>query len=184
MTAEKGHETGLAGRYANAVFELAQDQGAVDRVAGDFATIKRLIETTPDFAMLVRSPLLTHEDQARALKPVLAKIEAAPLTTNFLLLLTEKRRLFALDAIIASYTHLLAKLKGEVEAQITSARPLSESETTELKAVLKAKLGREPRLHTNVDPALLGGLIVKVGSRMIDSSIRTKLMGLRAAMRS
>ncbi len=183
MTAEKGHETGLAGRYANAVFELAQDQGAIDRVAANFATLKRLIDTTPDFAMLVRSPLLTREDQAKALKPLLAKIEAAPLTTNFLLLLAQKRRLSALGAIIASYTHLLAKLKGEVEAQVTSARPLSERETAELKAVLKAKLGRDPRLHTKVDPALLGGLIVKVGSRMIDSSLATKLAGIRAAMR-
>jgi F-type H+-transporting ATPase subunit delta len=183
VTAEKGHETGLGGRYANAVFELAQEQNAVDRVAADFATLKRLIETTPELAMLVRSPLLTAEDQAKALKPVLAKIEASTLTTNFLLLLAAKRRLRALDSIIASYTHLLAKLKGEVEAEVTSARPLSETETGELKAILKTRLGREPRLHTRVDAALLGGLVVKVGSRMIDSSIATKLAGIRAAMK-
>lgn len=183
MASEKAHETGLAGRYANAVFELAQDQNAVDRVADDFATLKKLIETVPDFAMLVRSPLLSREDQARALKPVLAKVGVSELTTKFMLLLTDKRRLYVLAGIITSYNRLVAKLKGEVEAEVTSARALSDSETTELKAVLKARLGREPRLNTKVDPALLGGLVVKVGSRMIDSSIRTKLTGIRAAMR-
>jgi len=183
VASEKGHETGLSGRYANAMFELAQEQNAIDRVAGDFAALKSLIDTVPDFAMLVRSPLLSRADQTRALKPVLGKIAVSDLTTKFLLLLAEKRRLHALAAIIAAYNRLLARLKGEIEAEVTSARPLSDRETSELKAVLKNKLGREPRLDSKVDPTLLGGLVVKVGSRMIDSSIRTKLMGLRAAMR-
>jgi F-type H+-transporting ATPase subunit delta len=108
---------------------------------------------------------------------------AAKLTTNFVLTVTSKRRLFALLDIIRSFERLLAKLRGEVQATVISARALSDAETVELKAALKAKLGREPRLETKVDPALLGGLVVKVGSRMIDSSIRTKLTGMRAAMR-
>lgn len=183
MASEKGHETGLAGRYANAVFELAQDGALVDRVADDFATLRMLIEKTPEMAMMVRSPLLSRERQIHALKPVLEKIGASDLTQKFVLLLAQKRRLGAFPAIIASYNHLVARLKGEVEAEIVSARPLSAAETDQLKAVLKSRLGREPRLHAKIDPTLLGGLVVKVGSRMIDSSIRTKLMGLRAAMR-
>ena len=183
MASEKGHQGGLAGRYANAVFALAQDENAIDRVAGDFTSLKSMIAASPDLALLVRSPLLSREDQSRALKPVLEKMGASELTTKFLLLLAAKRRLAVLPAIIAAFNRQVARLKGEVEADVTSARALSERETNELRAVLKAKLGREPRLDTKVDPTLLGGLVVKVGSRMIDSSIRTKLAGIRAAMR-
>ena len=183
MGSEKAQETGLAGRYATAVFELAQDAKAVDAVAADFAALRGAIHASPDLARLVRSPAFSREDQARALKPILEKMGVSPLALKFLLLLTAKRRLFALEGIIAVYNRKVARLKGEVEAEITSARPLSASETEDLKRVLKAQLGREPRLQTRVDPALLGGLVVKLGSRMIDSSIRTKLNGIRAAMR-
>lgn len=183
MASEKAHETGLAGRYANAVFELAQEQGKVDRVADDFAALKTVIAESPEFARLVKSPLFSHEDQARALKPVLEKMGVDGLTTKFLLTLTGKRRLMALDHVMAAYDRLVARLRGEVQAEVTSAHPLNSAQTAELKSVLKSKLGREPRLNAKVDPTLLGGLVVKVGSRMIDSSLRTKLAGLRAAMR-
>jgi len=183
VATEKAHETGLAGRYANAVFELAQEQGVVDAVAADFAALKAAMAASTDFKRLIKSPLFGHEDQARALKPILEQMRVNPLTTKFLLTMTGKRRLFALDAVIAAYDRLVARLKGEVQAQVISAHALSATQTAELKSVLKAKLGREPRLDTSVDPTLLGGLIVKVGSRMIDSSIRTKLAGIRAAMR-
>jgi len=108
---------------------------------------------------------------------------AANLTSKFILTLAAKRRLFALGDIIRAYERLVAKLRGEVQAQVTSARTLSDAETIELKAILKSKLGRDPRLEAKVDPNLLGGLVVKVGSRMIDSSLRTKLNSIRAAMR-
>ena len=183
MATEKAHETGLAGRYANAVFELAQEQDLVDVVAADLAALKTALRASPDFARLVKSPLFGHEDQARALKPVLDKMGVNALTVKFLLTLTGKRRLFALEPVIAAYDRLVARLKGEVQAEVISAHALSSTQTAELKSVLKARLGREPRLDTRVDPTLLGGLVVKVGSRMIDSSIRTKLAGIRAAMR-
>ena len=183
VATEKAHETGLAGRYANAVFELAQEQGLVDVVAADFAALKAAMAGSADFTRLIKSPLFSHEDQARALKPVLEKMGANALTIKFLLTLTGKRRLFALANVIAAYGRLVARLKGEVEAQVTSARALTAAQTAELKSVLKSKLGREPRLDAHVDPNLLGGLVVKVGSRMIDSSLRTKLAGIRAAMR-
>ncbi len=183
MASEKAQETGLAGRYAEAMFELAQDEQAIDTVAADFAALKSAIHQTPDLARLVRSPAFSGEQQSRALKPVLAEIGVSALTSKFVLVLAAKRRLLALEGIIAAYNRKVARLKGEVQAEIISARALSDSEMANLKSVLKAKLGQEPRLETRVDPALLGGLVVKLGSRMIDSSIRTKLTGLAAVMR-
>ena len=176
-------EGGLAGRYANALFELAQDQKAVDAVSTDLASLRRALETSPDLARLVRSPVFSAEDHAKALKAILEKMGAQALTTKFVLLLAQKRRLFILTHVIAAFESLLAKSRGETEAEVTAARALSDGEVAELKAVLKSKLGKEPRLHSKIDPSLLGGLVVKVGSRMIDSSLRTKLDGLRAAMK-
>ena len=182
MASEKS-EGGLAGRYANAVFELAQDQKAVDAVSTDLAALRRAVESSPDLARLVRSPVFGAEDQSRALKAIMEKMGAHPLTIKFVLLLAQKRRLFAFNQIATAYEHLVAKSRGETEAEVTSARHLNDDEVAELKSALKAKLGKEPRLHSRIDPTLLGGLVVKVGSRMIDSSLRTKLDGLRTAMK-
>jgi len=181
--ASEAAEGGLAGRYANAVFELAQEQKAVDAVSADLASLRRAMETSSDLNRLVRSPVFGAEDQARALKAILEKMGASELSIKFVLLLAAKRRLFVLVQIIKQYESLVARSRGETEAEVIAARPLNDAEINELKTALKAKLGKEPRLQTKVDPTLLGGLIVKVGSRMIDSSIRTKLMGIRAAMR-
>lgn len=183
MATELAQETGLAGRYANAVFELAQEEKSVETVERDFTALRTLVERNSDLARLVKAPVFSREDQARAMKSVLERMGAARLTTQFVLTLTSKGRLFALADVIRSFDRLLARLRGEVRAQVISARALSDSETVELKAVLKSKLGRDPRLETKVDPTLLGGLVVKVGSRMIDSSLRTKLNGIRVAMR-
>jgi F-type H+-transporting ATPase subunit delta len=174
---------GLAGRYANALFELAQDQKAVDAVSADLASLRRALATSPDLARLVGSPVFSAEDQARALKAILEKMAASELVTKFVLLLAHKRRLFVLTQIMTAYETLVAKARGETEAEVTATRTLSDAEVAELKSVLKFRLGKEPRLHTKVDPSLLGGLVVKVGSRMIDSSLRTKLEGMRAAMK-
>jgi F-type H+-transporting ATPase subunit delta len=183
VAAEHAHEAGLAGRYALAVFELAQEERAVEAVARDFATLKQLMAESPDLTRLIRAPVFSREEQAAGMNGVLHRMEAAPLTRRFILLLASKRRLFALADIIRAYTALVAKQKGEISAQVTSARALSDDETAELKAILKSKLSRDVQLETRIDPALLGGLIVKVGSRMIDSSLRTKLNGIRTAMR-
>jgi F-type H+-transporting ATPase subunit delta len=176
-------ESGLAGRYANAVFELAQETKTVDAVSADLAALRRAVETSPDLARLVTSPLFSAADQAKALTAVLEKMDVNDLTRKFVLMLAGKRRLFALTGIIAAYERRVARSRGETQAEVTSARDLSDAEIAELKTVLKSRLGKEPRLHTRVDPSLLGGLVVKVGSRMIDSSLRTKLDGLRAAMK-
>ena len=183
MATEQQHETGIAGRYATAIFELADDGKSIPAIESDFAALRSMIGESADLARLVRSPAFSSDDQAKAMKAVLEKMGASDLGTRFVLLLAAKRRLFYLVDIIKSFERILAGRRGEVQAQVTSARPLNDGETAELKAALKAKLGREPRLETKIDPTLLGGLVVKVGSRMIDSSLRTKLTGIRAAMR-
>ena len=162
---------------------MAQDQKAIDAVSADLASLRRALETSTDLARLVKSPVFSAEDHAKALTAILGKMGANALTTKFVLLLAEKRRLFILTGVIRAYESQVAKSRGETEAEVTAARALNDAEISELKSALKAKLGKEPRLHTKVDPSLLGGLVVKVGSRMIDSSLRTKLDGLRAAMK-
>ncbi|MFL6689903.1 MAG: F0F1 ATP synthase subunit delta [Alphaproteobacteria bacterium] len=183
MAAEHANESGLAGRYALAIFELAQEERSVENVAADFATLKQLMGDSAELTRLIRAPVFSREEQAAGMNGVLHRMEAVPLTRRFILLLASKRRLFALADIIRAYSSLVAKQKGEMSAQVTSARPLSDDERAELKSILRSKLSKDVKLETRVDPSLLGGLIVKVGSRMIDSSLRTKLNGLRMAMR-
>ncbi len=183
MASKNSHSAGLALRYATAAFELAAEERAIDQLAADFAQIKALLQQSPELARLVRSPLFSREEQARGMEAVLAQAGAGDLSRKLVLLLAQKRRLFALAHIIRAFEQLLARHRGEVAADITSARELSASETNELRRVLKDKLGREPQLTAHVDPNLLGGLVLKVGSRMIDSSLRAKLDGLRAAMK-
>jgi F-type H+-transporting ATPase subunit delta len=180
---EQAVDQSLAGRYATAVFELAQEENAIDATERDFLALKAMVADSPDLARLVRAPVFSSEDQAKGMKAVLAAMQASTLTTRTVLLLASKRRLFILTDVIRSFEKMVERLRGEISAQVTSARPLTDAQTTELKNILRSKLGREARLETKVDPSLLGGLVVKVGSRMIDSSLRTKLYGLRVAMR-
>ena len=174
---------GLALRYATAVFELAAEERSIDTLARDLAQLKALLSTSPELNRLVRSPLFSREDQAKGMEAVLAQAGASALARKLVLLLAEKRRLFALNDVIRSFEQLLAKHRGEVAAEVTSARALSSEEAADLKRLLKDKLGREPKLELHIDPTLLGGLKLKIGSRMIDSSLRSKLDGLRAAMK-
>lgn len=183
MASDDSHIPGLAGRYATAAFELAREEGALEAVERDLAGLKTLLGQSKDLTRLVRSPAFSSEAQEKGMAGVLEKMKANPLSRRLVLLLARKRRLFILAGVIAGFETLLARHRGEIAADVTSARPLGDSETAELKRVLKEKLGREPRLTTHVDPKLLGGLVVRVGSRMIDSSLRTKLDQLRAAMK-
>jgi F-type H+-transporting ATPase subunit delta len=180
---EQAVDQSLAGRYAKAVFELAQEENAIDALERDFVALKAMISESADLARLVRAPVFSSDEQAKGMKAVLSAMQASSITTRTVLLLAAKRRLFVLTDIIRAFEKLVAFQRGEVSAQVTSARPLSDAQTEELKNILRSKLGREARLETKVDPSLLGGLVVKVGSRMIDSSLRTKLDGLRVAMR-
>ena len=180
MAFEDSQLSGLAGRYASAAFELALEERALDALAADMAALKGLLSASPELARLVRSPVFSREEQSAGLEAVLKQAKAAPLTRKLVLLLAQKRRLFILADVIRTFEALLARHRGEVAAGVVSARELSAEETAELKRILRDKLGREPKLETRVDPHLLGGLVLRVGSRMIDTSLRTKLEGLRA----
>ena len=183
MASKDSRMGGLALRYATAIFELAAEERAIDNLAADLAALKGLLAASPELARLVRSPLFSREDQANGMEAVLKAAGAGALARKLVLLLARKRRLFALAEIIRAFEQLLARHRGEIAADVISARALNATEAAELKRVLKDKLGREPRLNLQVDPTLLGGLKLKLGSRMIDSSLRTKLDGLRAAMK-
>lgn len=175
---------GLAGRYAAALFDLARDSRALDVVAGDLDTLGRLIDESPDLMRLIRSPILKREDQERALSAVMERAGLGQLTRNFIGLVTRKRRLHDLPAMIRAYRSLLAQHRGEVTAEVVSAHPLDDGQMGALRERLRQALGREPRIAARVDPDLLGGLVVRIGSRMIDSSLRTKLSRIQIAMKS
>ena len=183
MATGDSHSAGLAMRYATAAFDLAAEERALDSLAADLAMVKRLLSGSPDLAMLVRSPVISRDQQSAGMEAVLMKAGAAALTRKLILLLAQKRRLFMLSEVIASFEQLVSRHRGEIAADVTSARELSTLETAELKQILKDRLGREPRLNTRIDPSLLGGIVLRVGSRMIDSSLRTKLEALRSRMR-
>lgn len=173
----------VAGRYAAALFDLANDEKKVADVASDLAKFQDLLDMSADLTSLVRSPLYSADQQSAAIEKVAAKAEIGPLTINFLKLLAKNRRLFAVADMIKAYRALVAKSRGEVTAEVTSAAALSEEQIAELKQTLKASVGKDVQLATRVDPSLLGGLIVKIGSRMVDSSLRTKLSNLRLSLK-
>jgi F-type H+-transporting ATPase subunit delta len=183
VASDDRHIAGIAQRYATAAFELAAEERAIDSLASDLASLKRILAGSADLKRLVRSPVFSREEQAKGMAAVLKTAGAGALARKLVLLLAQKRRLFVLADVIRAFETLLAKHRGEVAAEVVSARALSAEETAELRRVLKDKLGREPRLTSHVDPQLLGGLKVKLGSRMIDTSLRTKLDGIRAAMK-
>jgi len=170
-------------RYATAAFDVAAEERALDRLAADFAALKSMLARSSDLAQLVRSPVISRDQQAAGMDAVLKAAGAADITRKLVLLLARKRRLFILAGVIASFEQLLARHRGEIAAGVTAARELSEPETAELRRILRDRFGREPRLTIQVDPALLGGIVLKVGSRMIDSSLRSKLEALRARMK-
>ena len=178
-----GATEGASGRYASALFDLAKEAGALDKIAGELKGFQGLLDQSPDLLRLVRSPVYSAEDQGRALGAVLAKAGIGGLTANFLGLLAKNRRLFIVGDVMKGYRMLLARHKGEVEAEVTSALPLSAAHLDALRATLKAKLGKDVTVNARVESNILGGLIVKVGSRMIDSSIRTKLNSLKTVMK-
>lgn len=183
MAGEETLVAGMAGRYAIALFDLALDEDKIEEIEGALDRIDVLLRESPEFARLVRSPVFTAEEQARSLSAIAAHSQITGLTANFLQLLVKNRRLFALRDIIAGFRRLLADHRGEVTAEVVSAIALTEAQSEELKATLKAKTGKTVSLNLTIDPAIIGGLIVKIGSRMVDTSIRTKLNTLKFAMK-
>ena len=174
---------GMAGRYAAALFELAKDQRQIETVEADVKTFQAMLDSSEDLRRLVRSPVIPAYGQLRALTTLLGKAGISGLTSNFIKLLTRNRRLFAVADILRTFRALLARERGEVNADVATAHALTPAQMQVLSDSLKASIGKNVQIHTRVDPNLLGGLIVKVGSRMIDSSLRTKLNNLKVAMK-
>lgn len=178
-----GIQASLAGRYALALFGLARDGKALDAVAQSLATLKAALAESADLKTLTQSPLIGRDDAARAIAAVAASLQLDQLTTNTLGVLAQNRRLGQLGAVIRAFETLLSSHRGETRAEVTSAFPLSKTQVTTLAKQLKSRTGRDMALDLSVDPAIMGGLIVKMGSQMIDGSLRTRLNTLAQAMK-
>lgn len=173
----------MAGRYATALFELAEGADSLEPTASDLASVSALINESDDLARLVTSPVFGVDEQARAFAAILDKAGIKGLVANFIGLVIANRRLFALPDMIVGFRSLLAVKRGEMTADVTSAHALNDTQIQSLKASLKTATGSDVQINANVDATLLGGLVVKVGSRMIDSSLKTKLNSLKLAMK-
>lgn len=173
----------MAGRYAAALFDLAKEERQLLQVEADLKVFQAMLDESEDLRRLVRSPVISAEDQAKALGAVLARAGLSGLTTNFFKLIARNRRVFAAADMMRNFRALLARERGEVSADVASAHPLTPGQLTALKDTLRVQVGKDVQVNTRVDPTLLGGLIVKVGSKMIDSSLRTKLNNLKVAMK-
>lgn len=183
MASETTAATGLAGRYATALFELAEEAKELDRMAEDLRTLRAMIDASEDLNRMIRSPVIARDEQAAAMDKILEAAEASSMTRRFVGVVAANRRLFALSDMIESFLELLARHRGEVAAEVTSAVALSERQLGDLSAALKRVLGGAINVETKIDPSLIGGLVVKVGSRMVDTSLNTKLQQLRLAIR-
>ena len=183
MASEATGVTGLAGRYATALFDLADQEKALDQVAGDLKALDAMIKGSADLQRLIRSPVLSREAQGAAMKAILERADFAPMTRNFVGLVARNRRLFALPGMISGYLSLLAERRGEIRAEVTAAQEMSPLQVAVIKDQLKRAVGSKVAVEIRVDPAIIGGLVVKVGSRMVDSSLRSKLQRLQLAMR-
>lgn len=183
MEISGGIQASLAGRYAIALFELARDEKQLETVAESLAALKRTLAESDDFRVLVSSPLVSREQSERAVAGTADVLGLDPLTRNFLGVLARNHRLSQLANVIRAFDMLASRHRGEVTAEIVSAHELSDDQVEAVKANLKARTGRDIVVDLSVDPSILGGLVVKVGSRMIDGSIRTKLNTLAHAMK-
>jgi F-type H+-transporting ATPase subunit delta len=183
VAAEDPSVSGVSGRYATALFELARDEKSIDAVKADLDRFAAMLADSADLARLVRSPVFGADEQSKALVAVLDKAGITGISANFLKLLTANRRLFAVSDVIRAFRALVAKFKGEATADVTVAEPLSEKNLDALKTALKSVSGKDVALNVKVDPSIIGGLVVKLGSRMVDSSLRTKLNSIKHAMK-
>ena len=176
--------SGVAGRYAVALFELALESGSLEEIERDVASLKSALAESGDLRSVIQSPIYDRETQARAMAALCSAMGLGATVTNLVGLMAQKRRLFALPAVIRTVERLAADHRGEIEADVTSAHALSDAQAEALRETLAGKAGeRTVKLNIVVDPALIGGLVVKLGSRMIDTSIRSKLQGMQTAMK-
>ncbi len=183
MAGEDTGLSGLAGRYALALLELGDEKKELDAVAEDLRALKALIAESDDLRRMITSPLYSRDQQGKAMAAILEKAGMGDLTRRFVLIVAQNRRLFALPQMIDAYLAELARRRGEITAQVTSARKLSDAQQKALAEALRKAVGGKVQMQLKVDQSLIGGLIVKVGSRMIDSSLRSKLQRLQLTMK-
>ena len=183
MAKNSGGVTALATRYATALFELAVEEKNLDVVAGNLTSLQGLLLDSDDLQRLVKSPVLSREDQVRAMAAILSKAGAADLTMRFVGLLAEHRRLLVLSAVIDRFNQMLAAHRGEIRAQVTSAQTLSDKRLDAIRTALSGALGGDVAIDAQTDEDLIGGLVVRVGSRMVDASLRSKIQRMQLAMK-
>ena len=183
MDISGGIQASLAGRYAIALFELANEQKQLDAVGKSLAAVKQALVESEDFRDLTTSPLVGRDEAMRAIAATAGAMRLDPITTNFLGVLAKNRRLTQLSGVIRAFNTLAARHRGEITAEVTSAHKLDEGQVDAIRNNLRTRFGTDIAVDLNIDPAILGGLVVKVGSRMIDGSIRTKLNSLAQAMK-
>ncbi|MEA3536586.1 F0F1 ATP synthase subunit delta [Rhizobium sp. CC-YZS058] len=175
--------SGVAERYASSLFDLALESGSVESVQADLDRFQGLINESADLKRLIVSPVFSSDDQFKAISAIVAKAGLSGLVANFLKVVARNRRLFAVPGIVRAFRDIAARNRGEVAAEVTSAHALNDQQQAELKAALKGVTGKDVTVNVTVDPSILGGLIVKVGSRQIDTSLRTKLSSLKLALK-
>lgn len=178
-----GISASLQGRYASALFELASEKNAVAAVEKDLDSLGQALTESADLAALIRNPQIGRDAAARAMEGVATLLKLSPLTVQFLGVLSQNRRLAVLPEIVRAFGAIASAARGEVKAEVTSAHPLSATQLKALAAKLKAREGKDVTLSATVDPAILGGLVVRIGSTQIDSSIRTRINSLANAMK-
>ncbi len=183
MAAEESIVSGMAGRYATALFDLARETNAIDPVKADLERFNALLAESPDLTRLVRSPVFSAAEQLQALSAVLERAGIGGLAAKFLKLVTANRRLFAVRDMVKAYRELVAEHKGEATAEVTVAEQLRDEHVAALRSALKTVSGKDVDLDIRIDPAIIGGLVVKLGSRMVDTSLRTRLNAIRHAMK-
>ena len=183
MEISGGIRASLAGRYASALFDLARDQRQIESVGRSLEALSQALVDSKDFAELVESPLVSREEAAKAFAAIAPQLNVDPVTTNFLGVLARNGRKNQLQNVIRAYRRLAAEHRGETTADVITARPLNDDQAAQLKQQLRARAGRDVTIDATVDPAILGGIVVKLGSQQIDASIRTKLNRLAQAMK-
>ena len=183
MAAEDPSVSGVSGRYATALFELARDEKSVDAVKADLDRFEAMLADSADLKRLVRSPVFSAGEQSKALTAILDKAGISGTSAKFLKVLTANRRLFAVTDVIRAFRALVANFRGEATAVVTVAEQLNDRNLDALKAALKSVSGKDVALNVKIDPSIIGGLVVKLGSRMVDSSLRTKLNSIKHAMK-
>ncbi|MEO5866551.1 MAG: F0F1 ATP synthase subunit delta [Sphingomonas sp.] len=183
METSGGIQASLGGRYATALFELARDEKTLPAVEASLGAVRQAIDESPEFSRLIASPLLGRIDAMKGIEAVAGAMKLDPTTTKFLGVLAQNRRLSQLPQIIRAFRALAANFRGETSAEVISAHPLDTAQVDALKQQLRQRVGRDVSVDLSVDPSLLGGLVVKIGSQMIDSSIKTRLNSLAHAMK-